>query len=65
MYQKIMSKQEVVKTAEDYSRVVPEVYPNVTLLYINEDDIVVYHDLMHSLVFMAAESCQASREPIK
>ena len=40
VHQKIMSRQDVVKTAEEYSRVAAEVCPNVTVLYITEDQIV-------------------------
>ena len=51
MHQKIMSRQDVVKTAEEYSRVAADVCPNVTVLYIAEDQIVGCHDLLDSLVF--------------
>ena len=51
MHQKIMSRQDVVKTAEEYSRVAADVCPNVTVLYIAEDQIVGCRDLLDSLVF--------------
>ena len=46
-----MSRQDVVKTAEEYSRVAADVCPNVTVLYIAEDQIVGCRDLLDSLVF--------------
>ena len=40
----------MVKTAEEYSRVTAEVSPNLNVLYITEDNIVVCGDMLHSLV---------------
>ena len=57
-----MSRQEVVKTAEEYSRVAAMVCPNVTILYITEDEIVVCRDLLDSLVLMGAKPYQAPGE---
>ena len=59
--QKVMSRQEVVKTAEDYSRVAAEVCPNVTILYITEDEIIVCRDLLDSLVFNGSKTLPGTR----
>ena len=59
---KVMSRQEVVKTAEDYSRVAAEVCQNITILYITEDEILVCRDLQDSLVFNGAKPYQAPGE---
>ena len=61
VHQKVMSRQEVVKTAEDYSRVAAEVCPNVTILYITEDEIIVCRDLLDSLVFNGSKTLPGTR----
>ena len=57
-----MSRQEVVMTVDDYSRVTAEVCPNVTILYITKDEILVCRDLLDSLVLMGAKPYQAPGE---
>ena len=64
VHQKIMSRQEVVKTAEKFSRVAAEVCPNVTVLYITEDQIVGFHDLLDSLVFDGSKTLQGTQNMI-
>ena len=61
VHQKVMSRQEVVKTAEEYSRVAAEVCPNVTILYITEDEILVCRDLLDSLVFNGSKTLPDTR----
>ena len=61
VHQNVMSRQEVVKTAEDYSRVAAEVCPNVTILYITEDEILVCRDLLDSLVFYGSKTLPGTR----
>ena len=58
---KVMSRQEVVKTVEDYSRVAAEVCPNVPILYITEDEILVCRDLLDSLVFDGSKTLPGTR----
>ena len=58
---KVMSRQEVVKTAEDYSRVAAEVCQNITILYITEDEILVCRDLLDSLVFNGSKTLPGTR----
>ena len=55
----------MVKTAEEYSRVTAEVSPNVTVLYITEDNIVVCVICCIVWFLMAAKPCQAPREYVK
>ena len=50
-----------MKTAEEYSRVAAEVCPNVTILYITEDEILVCRDLLDSLVFNGSKTLPGTR----
>ena len=56
MRQKVVSSQEVVKTAEEYSRVAAGVCPNITVLHITKEDIEGCCHLLDSLVFDASKT---------